>query len=292
MDKKKINISESLVSFLNAFFYQKINTYTEPIRRGTPRGEPIGFSHQKYNAALFCLKKWKLKDLANVVGVSHGLLRKWRTEDRYWDLTDKLQSEYTDLLIKHLEARAQRQKELADEYFKKSIKEIARTPPPELGWNEFRDLKQYSQSLILLIAGKVGKYTESLWKKIGPRPDGYNYPERILDFSVANQCHHFFEILGGYPLKSKRELGEYLSSIKSEAWKESDHAFLVGSLELGLISEEERKRLICAAHNLMGKFSEVDMNYPLRNQMIKDLKKYKGKISAVSPAQYGEGIRF
>ena len=75
----KINIKTStlLLDFLNG----KINKYREPQRRGTRKGEVIGLSLVKYIAALRSLYKVKIKDVAEQLGVSYGLLRKWRTEE-------------------------------------------------------------------------------------------------------------------------------------------------------------------------------------------------------------------
>ncbi len=79
----------------------RLEHYQEPARAGTPKGEPIGFFRKKYEAALWlalyplCLK---LQEVAKKAGVSTGVLRVWRTEEKFLELA-KTESQRLGLLI-------------------------------------------------------------------------------------------------------------------------------------------------------------------------------------------------
>lgn len=70
-------------TILTEFITKKINTYKEPQRKGTPKGKPVGFSKLKYAATLFMLLKYNQKKIAQMLGISFGLLRKWNTEEPF-----------------------------------------------------------------------------------------------------------------------------------------------------------------------------------------------------------------
>lgn len=65
------------------FIKNRRQGYIEPQRKGTPKGDPIGFSRKKYYAALLCITDMSLSDIAALSNVSYNLLRKWRTESDF-----------------------------------------------------------------------------------------------------------------------------------------------------------------------------------------------------------------
>ncbi len=80
MDEKKYKPFKSvLFNYIN----KKIKNYDEPTRKGRvpTLGQPIGLSRKKYAATLWLLAGLEIKVIAENVGVSAGLLRKWKTED-------------------------------------------------------------------------------------------------------------------------------------------------------------------------------------------------------------------
>jgi hypothetical protein len=68
---------------LEQFFEEKMRGYVEPQRQGTPKGEPIGLSTVKFRASLLMLTNKRQKEMAQELGISHGLLRKWGTEEAF-----------------------------------------------------------------------------------------------------------------------------------------------------------------------------------------------------------------
>lgn len=77
------------VQFVKSWADREAAQYEEPTRAGTPKGDPIGFSREKYRAALLmvlypnCLK---LRGISEISGVTYGMLRLWRTEPEFQKL--------------------------------------------------------------------------------------------------------------------------------------------------------------------------------------------------------------
>ena len=81
---------------LTRFLRERLAGHAEPTRRGTPRGALIGFSRKKLAAALFAVTNTDVKATAKELGVSYGVLRKWRTEPRFKALVERLEDEFVE----------------------------------------------------------------------------------------------------------------------------------------------------------------------------------------------------
>jgi len=70
---------------LKTFIYDRVKAHPEPTRKDTPKGEPVGLSREKFEAALYVgLTNYKAPKIAKIVGISSsGLLRKWKTEPQF-----------------------------------------------------------------------------------------------------------------------------------------------------------------------------------------------------------------
>ena len=79
----RIKEREQAINFAKSWIDSEMNKYSEPVRAGTPKGDPIGLSRVKYNAALLHVlyPTIKIKGIAEMVGVSNGVLMVWRTEE-------------------------------------------------------------------------------------------------------------------------------------------------------------------------------------------------------------------
>jgi hypothetical protein len=63
-----------------------MHAYQEPTREGTARGEAVGFSRDKYHAALLsALTGLSQKSIADELGISYGVVRKWHVEPDFKD---------------------------------------------------------------------------------------------------------------------------------------------------------------------------------------------------------------
>ena len=147
----KINIKTStlLLDFLNG----KINKYREPQRRGTRKGEVIGLSLVKYIAALRSLYKVKIKDVAEQLGVSYGLLRKWRTEKVFKKQVASFEKEFAKVWCKYFWEHHTMNMDL-DLTKKATTLQKSRT---QIKRQEKRlsDIDQYSKSLTLAIQDEM-----------------------------------------------------------------------------------------------------------------------------------------
>lgn len=266
MEKDTTNSEKSVAkSFLDSFFMEKIKNYQEPQRKGTPKGEPIGLSAQKYYAALLMLKDVPIKELSKSVRASYGLLRKWRTEKPFKEQITQIESDFMNELITHLGWRGEMQKKLANDYFEKSIKQITTTPPPELTWNEFRDLNHYSPQLIASIIVVVPKALEDFLKKVNEIFSDLSLEWSDEDISLVATYHQyvrFFDLLKYYPFRKENKsqiLGELEAGTNESKIVYYDTALKILSRDWGSISENKRKRVIYILHFLAGKFTPVDM---------------------------------
>jgi len=77
----------------------------ESTRKGIPRGQALKIGGRKYLAAasmiLFPRGK-KLQELAEMWGSSIGLITKWRTEDRFMQLIEKLEEEFAVYVLERM----------------------------------------------------------------------------------------------------------------------------------------------------------------------------------------------
>src|SRR5262249_18262949 len=96
-------LSEKL---LPKFIDDKLSTYVEPTKKGTPKGEPVGFSLTKYRATLYALRERVLESTEDLIAqakelkVSYGLLRKWRSEQDFKHLVSRHEKEFTDYVLR------------------------------------------------------------------------------------------------------------------------------------------------------------------------------------------------
>jgi hypothetical protein len=98
-------LPELTTKLLPKFIDSKLVAYVEPTKKGTPKGEPVGFSLTKYQATLYALRDRVLADKedlfaqAKELGISYGLLRKWRSEKKFKDLVSQHEKEFITYLL-------------------------------------------------------------------------------------------------------------------------------------------------------------------------------------------------
>jgi hypothetical protein len=118
-----------LKGLFTTFIARRIREYQEPSREGTPRGEVVGFSRQKYLAVLCSLTSLPLQTIAKKVGVSEKLLQKWRAEPEF---KKKLAVEATlfgEIVANMARSMATAKDTAERELMQKSLDEIAAHEP-------------------------------------------------------------------------------------------------------------------------------------------------------------------
>src|SRR4030095_9560911 len=96
-------LPELFAERLSKFIASKLAEYVEPSKKGTPKGEAVGFSLTKYQATLFTLRESlidneDLKAQAKKLGISYGLLRKWRSEEKFKEVVSQHEKEFVTSL--------------------------------------------------------------------------------------------------------------------------------------------------------------------------------------------------
>jgi len=90
------------MTFLEAYIKEKVDAHEDPTRKGTPKGEPIGLSKVKYEAALWTgLTRRKLNDIADDRDLSYPLIKKWRTEKPFKAASQELVKDFAHKLFNH-----------------------------------------------------------------------------------------------------------------------------------------------------------------------------------------------
>ena len=95
-----VTLAEQSQRLLPRFIEEKLTNYIEPSKKGTAKGEPVGFSKAKYRASLNALREKVLprtEDLsteAKRLRVPYGVLRKWRSEPQFKELVEQHEKEF------------------------------------------------------------------------------------------------------------------------------------------------------------------------------------------------------
>ena len=88
--------------FLSEFINISYNRYTEPQKQGVPKGDPIGYTTAKNGAVLLNLTSLTIKEQAEVLHTSYGVLRKWRTEYEFTSKCLLVAAEFLDYYVNKL----------------------------------------------------------------------------------------------------------------------------------------------------------------------------------------------
>lgn len=105
-------------SLLEKFLFDKRFNYSEPQKKDIPRGDPIGFSKQKYFASLLLLTNLKQKQIAETLKISHGVLRKWNTEEDFKAMVDKHCQEFLKIVLEFINKIVEHSQKQTDEWKK------------------------------------------------------------------------------------------------------------------------------------------------------------------------------
>ncbi len=98
---------ENAINYVRSWAAGETEKYKEPVRAGTPKGDPIGLSSKKYHAALMLTlypNSLKLKDIAEAEDISHGMIRLWRTEKNFMEAVGNARKGLSDLIIANLKS--------------------------------------------------------------------------------------------------------------------------------------------------------------------------------------------
>jgi hypothetical protein len=121
-EPKKDGKPSDEISLLVKYMVQKLGSYQEPERKGTPRGDKIGFPFKKFAACIFVgLTNFSLKKITEQhgsdFGFSYGLLRKWNTEADFKAQQDEFQSEFALKIFQYIQSAIKKAFKMHTDYY-------------------------------------------------------------------------------------------------------------------------------------------------------------------------------
>jgi hypothetical protein len=199
-------------TLLAKFIAKKINSYVEPRTRGPSRGNIIGLSKRKYSATLFCITNIDLMQVATELNVSYGLLRKWRTEEKFkWYImrhSEDFVDLVTDFVRQKIEEKFDPQDKIEQSHFKvsKSIQD------------DISDFNLYGKYLWNEIKRKIIKSIEECIKELNKRKIQWDTIKQHIIF-----IKFWMNLMKEKEEKFERALGELLRvSVESTEMNDSE----------------------------------------------------------------------
>lgn len=254
--KKRLNSTEILEaisqkderSLITPYINFKQNNYEEPERKGTPKGDKIGFSITKFKASMLVgLMDLSLKRISKECDVSYGLLRKWNSEPDFKKEKENLCTEFASILMKYVNSEFRKSWLQYKDYF--DCKTDKKTELVNLDKIE-REGKLYSRSLlikILELEGHQFEERERLFENGEIDSDEYLYSltikNRVVKFfgssigiekidlidpvamakMVTQQIRRIITIKRNLSKKEQRTILGYLDIIAEEFLKDEKH---------------------------------------------------------------------
>ena len=140
---------------LEEFIQEKGDGYQEAERKGTPRGEPVGFSKVKYLTSLWMMTNLTLKDVSKKTGVSYGLVRKWHIQERFLHTIKRHCDEFVGLFIEYIKERY-KQRTGGNDPLPESISQLESGGIPENFFAGLLDCHLYGTFLVSRISLYLG----------------------------------------------------------------------------------------------------------------------------------------
>lgn len=108
-DPENEKARQKTLEFITSWIDERLKNYSEPSRRNIPKGDPIGFPLNKKRAAYLMIlypRVLRLKEISNLAGVSHDVLRYWRTKADFREECKRAGQEFATQFINTLELSA------------------------------------------------------------------------------------------------------------------------------------------------------------------------------------------
>jgi len=100
--RQAVKLGQQRDTLWGKFIKKKIAEYVKPIRKGTRKGDPIGFSQVKYEYSLYCLHSLKdlnFKLVSMALGVPYAVLANWRSQEQFKKQVEAHEKEWTEIFI-------------------------------------------------------------------------------------------------------------------------------------------------------------------------------------------------
>jgi hypothetical protein len=248
----KQKLGDKRYSLLHQFIIEKYLSYEEPQRKGTPKGDPIGFSKKKYLASLLMLTNYKRKDIAKqYLGISYGLLRKWGTEYQFKETILQHCAEFIQSFIGYIFLRINTQHVGMERLMRKTLHEISKIDLShyrsqvqeefDASYNRLSDSKEYSNLLTSLLIERLMEYTEKELPNVADKNLTLEFTNEIA--SIISIIRHYQSIPKSDEVIKKEE--EFKTNLRNLMIN-----ILIDILSKPKISSNERKNAIIALKHL------------------------------------------
>ena len=226
----KIPLQEGLLA---NFITRKMDSYQEPSRKGTPKGEAIGFSQVKHTAMLLALTNTDLRQVAKSQGISYGLLRKWRTEADFKKMMSSHVEEFVDELIEALRVKVEENNKAFRAFLSGPFRQL------QNGWSKKIDINQLivgAASWGAPINWALAERAYSIWLR-----DSNHGDQISMDFPLGDLIDSLCEAQGESPVFAHL-IDPELRKYESLLWI-STIDFVMEGLEKGM-SVQHRKKAV------------------------------------------------
>lgn len=132
---------------LDEFIRHKLANYQEPTRRGTPKGEKIGFGRAKYASSLRLLNSAGIRDIAADVDVSVGLLRKWMTEKDFKAQIKRNAEAFIDDLVSVLREQSKKDQRAWEKFLTSPFEEGEKAPESVISDKIIADIDHWGKPI-------------------------------------------------------------------------------------------------------------------------------------------------
>lgn len=174
---------------LTEFLEEKAREYVEPSRKGTPKGDSIGFSKVKHCASLCCITSMSLKEIAENLNISYGLLRKWRTEEEFKKTINNHRTDFGDFFMEKFKKELSEYLELLKNPKKQNMPpallRIERYVVPDFNYSFLADHEIYGAETITLVTSLLKTGAEDMRMNVDS-----NNPD-LMDLMAWMACGRF-----------------------------------------------------------------------------------------------------
>ena len=223
-------LDEHKDALLTGFINKRHHQYEEPERKGTPRGEPIGYSQVKFLATLLVMTSMNKKEIADYLGISFTLMRKWSSEKPFKAMVERNINDFISVFRQQLEVRCGERRKLQQGWLKNnSMDYISDNDPPDIDYAEFADATLFGEPLVTALISDWGIPL----KPIGPEEDSQYEAGEVIMLMVASLDNPSTELLG----LTKRVVQFYASKVISSSLARIKYNFMDPDLDDGHIDE-------------------------------------------------------
>ena len=150
---------------MSRFINQNTERYLEPQKKGTSKGDPVGFSKIKHTASFLMIMDFKEREIADMLDMPVGVLRNWLTQTPFKTAVWGNCRRFAEYMFSDIEARIEHKMPIRQKDKKTDIDKIR---------NDFRELwdshiysECVAENVLTLLSDRVTTLMKELKKHRG-----------------------------------------------------------------------------------------------------------------------------